>query len=66
MTKETLTNDTSQKRVDEKEKHRHDTAEERKRCAAIVRRAIVRHRDNIMHVQILKRVLEKIVNPRTK
>lgn len=41
-----------------------DTAEERKRCAAIVRRAIVRHRDNIMHVQILKRVLEKIVNPR--
>lgn len=38
--------------------------EERKRCAAIVRRAIVRNRDNIMHVQILKRVLEKIVNPR--
>jgi len=41
-----------------------DTAEERKRCAAIVRRAIVRNKDNIMHVQILKRVLEKIVNPR--
>jgi hypothetical protein len=40
--------------------------EERKRCAAIVRRAIVRNRDNIMHVQILKRVLEKIVNPRNK
>lgn len=43
-----------------------DTAEERKRCAAIVRRAIVRHKDNIMHVQMLKRILEKIVNPRTK
>lgn len=41
-----------------------DTEEERRRCAAIVRRSIVRHRDNIMHVQILKRVLEKIVNPR--
>ena len=40
--------------------------EERKRCAAIVRRAIVRNKDNIMHVQILKRVLEKIVNPRKK
>ena len=43
-----------------------DTEEERKRCAAIGRRAIVRNKDNIMHVQILKRVLEKIVNPRKK
>jgi hypothetical protein len=41
-----------------------DTDVERKRCAAIVRRAIVRNKNNIMHVQILKRVLEKIVNPR--
>lgn len=40
--------------------------EERRRCAAIVRRAIVRNKDNIMHVQILKRVLEKITNPRNK
>ena len=40
--------------------------EERKRCAAIVRRAIVRNKNNIMHVQILKRVLEKITNPRNK
>lgn len=43
-----------------------DTEIERRRCAAIVRRAIVRHKDNIMHVQMLKRILEKIVNPRTK
>lgn len=41
-----------------------DTEIERRRCAAIVRRAIVRNKDNIMHVQMLKRVLEKIVNPR--
>ena len=41
-----------------------DTDVERKRCATIVRRAIVRNKNNIMHVQILKRVLEKIVNPR--
>jgi|APGre2960657373_1045057.scaffolds.fasta_scaffold21734_3 hypothetical protein len=41
-----------------------DTDIERKRCAAIVRRSIVRNKNNIMHVQILKRVLEKIVNPR--
>jgi hypothetical protein len=38
---------------------------ERERCAKILERAIVRHRYNLMHVEMLKRVHEKIVKPRS-
>ena len=38
---------------------------ERERCAKIVERAIVRHRYNLMHVEMLKRVHAKIVKPKS-
>lgn len=41
------------------------TQVERERCAKIVERAIVRHRYNLMHVEMLKRVHAKIVKPRS-
>lgn len=40
------------------------TQAERERCAKILERAIVRHRYNLMHVEMLKRVHAKIVKPR--
>lgn len=41
------------------------TQAERERCAKILERAIVRHRYNLMHVEMLKRVHAKIVKPRS-
>jgi hypothetical protein len=41
------------------------TQAERERCSKILERAIVRHRYNLMHVEMLKRVHAKIVKPRS-
>ncbi len=42
-----------------------EVEKERERCAKILERAIVRHRYNLMHVEILKRVHAKIAKPRS-
>jgi hypothetical protein len=41
-----------------------EVEKERERCAKILERAIVRHRYNLMHMEILKRVHAKIAKPK--